>query len=270
MASTFFGLNISKSGLFAQQRALHVLSHNIANSNTEGYARQRVSMEAFSPDSLPGIQGSLGTGVDTQAIIQIRDEFLDFKYRGENRKLGEWSTRMEGMKTIEEIFGEPSESGIRKLMDEFYSSLHELNKNPESLTTRSLIRQRAIALTTGLNSMSTALKKAQTDTDFNIQVTTTQINAYARQIVDLNKSIYTSEATGGVSNDLRDQRNLLVDKLSELIDINYFQDDMGRFFINSSGASLVAHYRYDQLITEKRPERLNEDDAFFLDRKSVV
>ncbi len=264
MASTFSGLNIAKSGLFAQQRALNVLSHNIANANTEGYTRQRVTMEAYRPDMLPGTQGSMGTGVDTQSIIQIRDEFLDFKYRGENVKLGEWDTRLDGMETIESIFGEPSESGVRKLMDEFYASLQELNKNPESLTTRALVRQRAIAVTTGLGSMGTALKKLQTDINFSVEVTTTQINGYSKQIADLNKVIFSAEATGGKANDLRDQRNLLVDKLSELIDINYFEDDMGRFYINASGGALVSHFRNDELVTVKRTEKLHEGDALYL------
>ncbi|MCK8059839.1 MULTISPECIES: flagellar hook-associated protein FlgK [unclassified Fusibacter] len=264
MSSTFFGLNIAKSGLFASQKALNVVSHNIANANTEGYSRQRVTMKADRPDELPGIQGSLGTGVDTEQIIQIRDEFLDFKFRGESEKLGEWEARMDGMETIESIFNEPSDSGIRELMDQFYSSLHELNKNPESLTTRALVRQRAIALTGGLNSMSESLKKFQKDTDFNVQVTATQVNSYAQQIVDLNRVIYNSELSGGTANDLRDQRNLLVDKLSELIDIDYFEDDMGRFFINASGTALVSHYRYDELITVTRTELLNEGDAPYL------
>jgi flagellar hook-associated protein 1 FlgK len=264
MGSTFSGFSISSSGLFAQQRALNVISHNISNANTEGYVRQRLDLKAFSPEMLPGGKGSLGRGVDMEAVKQFRDEFLDFKFRGESTKMGEWEARQDALMTVESIFNEPSDTGIRTVMDEFYSSLQELNKNPESLTTRALVRQRAIAFTGALNAMSESLKKYQVDVDFNVQVTATQINGYAQQIADLNKTIFAAEVSGGSANDLRDQRNLLVDKLSELIECNYYEDNMGRFYINVNGGSLVSHFKHDEIVFEKRDDELNPDDALNL------
>lgn len=262
MASTFFGFNIARSGLFVSQRALNVTAHNIANANTDGYSRQRLDTMASRPDILPGSYGTLGTGVDSNAVLQIRDEFLDYKIRGENSLLGEWSQKEDVLSSIETILNEPSDSGISTIMDQFYSALQELSKNPESLTTRALVRQRSIAFAKSVNQMSESLKKLQTDLDFELQAVTDEINGYAQQIAALNKTIYSLELEGGKANDLRDQRNVLVDKLSELTKIDYFEDDMGRFFVTMSGNPIVSHFNYDQLKLVERgaDESLHPDD----------
>lgn len=262
MGSTFFGFNIAKTGLFASQRAMNATAHNIANANTEGYSRQRLDVQASRPDILPGSQGTLGTGVDTNAIKQIRDQFLDFKVRGESTLLGEWEKKEDVLANIEAILNEPSDSGISTVVDQFYSALQELSKNPESLTTRALVRQRAIAFAKSTNQMSASLMKMQSDLNFEMKSVTDEINGYAEQIATLNRTIYSLELEGGKANDIRDQRNLLLDKLSKLTNINYFEDNMGRFFVTVSGNPLVAHYEYDQLkLTERTAaNKLHPDD----------
>lgn len=260
MASTFFGLNVAKSGLTANQMALNTVSHNIANANTEGFSRQRLTMYADKPDTFPSAPGTIGKGVRMDNVDQIRDEFLDFKYRGEMTKSGEFSALATTYQTLEAIINEPSDSGIRTIMDEFFSSLHELNKAPESLTTRALVRQRAIALTEAVNGMSESFQREQSNLDFEVTVVADEINGYAKQIADLNRVIYSSELNGQSANDLRDQRNLVLDKLSELVDINYYEDTMGRFYVDVTGRPLVAHYDYDQLVSEERPVRENPYD----------
>ncbi len=260
MSSTFFGFNIARSGLFASQRALNATAHNIANANTEGYSRQRLDTTASRPDILPGSNGTVGTGVDSNAIKQIRDQFLDFKLRGETTLFGEWTKKENVLSNIEAILNEPSESGISKVVDQFYSSLQELSKNPESLTTRALVRQRGIAFAKSVNQMATSLIKMQSDLNFEMKSVTDEINGYAKQIATLNRTIYSLELEGGKANDIRDQRNLLLDKLSGLTNINYFEDDMGRFFVNVSGNPLVAHYEYDQIKLTERTVKANPDD----------
>lgn len=260
MGSTFFGFNIARSGLFASQRALNATAHNIANANTEGYSRQRLDTVASRPDILSGSQGTVGTGVDTNAIKQIRDQFLDFKLRGESTLLGEWAKKEDVLSNIEAILNEPSDSGITKVVDQFYSALQELSKNPESLTTRALVRQRGIAFAKSVDQMASSLIKMQSDLNFEMKSVTDEINGYAQQIATLNRTIYSLELEGGKANDIRDQRNLLLDKLSKLTNINYFEDDMGRFFVNVSGNPLVAHYEYDQIKLTERSTKLNPDD----------
>lgn len=260
MASTFFGLGVAFSGLTANQMALNTVSHNIANANTPGFARQRLTMYAEQPDTFPSAPGTIGKGVRMDNVQQIRDEFLDEKYRGENTKLGEFSALSSVYKTLEAIINEPSESGITKVMDEFFSALHELNKAPESLTTRALVRQRAIALQEAIGGLSESFEREQSNLDFEIEVVSTQINGYAKQIADLNRTIYNTELNGQTANDLRDQRNLILDKLSELVDVNYYEDSLGRFYVDVTGRALVSHYEYDQLELKERTSRNNPYD----------
>ncbi|SHK14031.1 flagellar hook-associated protein 1 FlgK [Caminicella sporogenes DSM 14501] len=264
---SFFGFNIARSGLFASQRALNVTAHNVANANTEGYSRQRLNVVQSTPLSLPQGQGMIGSGVDTAGIEQIRDEFLDFKIRQEMTTNGEWEARAEALKHIEAIFNEPSESGIRKVMDEFFASLHELSKNPDNLTARAEVRQRGIALTETLNHMYTQLQNLQANTDFAIETTVNQINGYAQQIASLNEQIYKYELDGNKANDLRDQRNLLIDKLSELVNIDVYEapipgsNNLSKISITINGDVLVSHTKYNQIKMERRTELNNYCDA---------
>ena len=146
MAAGFLGLTTSLSGLFANQRSLGVVSHNIANANTEGYSRQLMNTVAYRPQVLPGGMGTLGLGVDVTAIKQVRDNYLDYKFRVETSVKGEWDARASVLTELEGIFNEPSDSSIAELLDKYYESLQSLQKNPENLTARTLVRQNTIAL----------------------------------------------------------------------------------------------------------------------------
>ena len=121
--SSFTGLNIVVKGLYAQQRALDVTGHNIANVNTEGYARQRAVMETAKPMQVLGGRGMLGSGVEVQQIQRIRNAFLDVKFWGENTVLGEWSSKSQFLTEIEMVFNEPSDAGLNSVINSFFSAL---------------------------------------------------------------------------------------------------------------------------------------------------
>ncbi len=271
--SSFFGLNIARSGLFASQRALHVTGHNIANANTPGFTRQRLNVVSSNPMTLPGGQGMLGAGVDTQSITQLRDAFLDYKIRQEMTTGGEWSVRAEMLQQIEAIFNEPSESGIRKVLDDFFNSVQQLSKGEDSddLTVRAELRQRAIALTKTINHMYSQLQDMQQNIDFDVRTTVEQINGYAEQIAALNRQIFFAEMDGSHANDLRDQRNLLIDRLSELVDIEVqdvpivgSKDGATTLRILINGDPLVDHLDYNQLMLVQRDTKNNYLDGINL------
>jgi len=261
MSSGFLGLTTALSGLFANQRSLSVVSHNVANANTEGYSRQIMNTVAYNPQVLPGGMGTLGVGVDVKAVQQVRDEYLDKKYRVETSVTAMWDARASVLSEVETIFNEPSDSSISELLDNFYESLQTLNNEPENLTARTLVRQSAIALTEGVSSISDALKELQSDLNTQFKSAVDTVNDLARQISEVNKSIYEIEVEGGKANDLRDQRNLLVDQLSEYVNVDYYEDDKNRFYVLVGGQQLVAHFRADSLELVPREEKLNEDDA---------
>jgi flagellar hook-associated protein 1 FlgK len=267
----FFGLNVAIRGLYTAQKNLDIVNHNINNVNTPGYSRQVGIQKATRP--LPSYNGTgmIGTGANVVAIKRIRDEYLDYKYWSENISLGEWDTKRILMSEMEATFNEPSESGFTKVMDEFYSSLQELAKDPGSLAVRAMVKQRAITLTKYFNSTAVHLEKLQGDINYRIRTKVEEVNSLATQICQLNKQIYTFELEGDTANDLRDQRTLLVDKMSRIINVQANEVVVGklvngaedkRFVLTISGKTIVDHFSIDKLALVQRDEtdKLNEED----------
>ncbi len=261
MSAGFLGLSTALSGLFANQRSLGVVSHNIANANTEGYSRQVMHTKAYKPQVLPGGFGTLGLGVDVTAVKQVRDSYLDYKFRTETSIMGEWQARASVLTELEGVFNEPSDASISKLLDNYYESLQSLQKNPENLTARTLVRQTTIALSEGVQRISNMLKNMQRDLNFQFKTAVGEANAIAEQIGKLNEVIYKAELEGGKANDLRDQRELLVDQLSTLVKVDYYEDEQNRFYVLVGGQQLVAHYRVDGFELVPRTSKVNEDDS---------
>ncbi len=254
MRSTFYGLEIARKGLFISQKGLDVTGHNIANANTPGYTRQRLITSSIEPSaSGNGIftytaKGQVGAGVDIQELSQIRDKFIDMQYRRENTKLGEWAAKTDALQYIEDIFREPSDAGLNAVLAEFFSDIQEMAKHPESKEIRTLVRQDAIKLTETLHHYYDQMIQLQYQQDTAIEITVNRINDIIRNISDINTRIFNFEVGGDRANDLRDQRNLLVDELSGLIKIDYYETADGRFRIDINGVAMVDHTKYRELV----------------------
>ena len=232
MRSTFHSIETAKRSLFTQTAALGTTGHNIANANTEGYSRQVVKMQASIPIEAYGMfrstaPGQLGTGVEFTSIDRIREKFLDFQYRGENSAFGSWNVQADTLSKLEAVFTEPSDTGLRTVMDKFFASWSDLSKNPEDPTARKIVVQTAQAFTDALNYMSGQLDNLDNDLGKNVGVKGMEIQTYLTSIADLNRSISRIESLGDNANDLRDQRDLLTDKLSKIVNITVTEDDSG-------------------------------------------
>lgn len=252
MRSAFFGLEIAKRSLFTHQHSLNVTGHNIANANTEGYSRQRGIHAATYPQfsyslNRPTFAGITGTGVEMQEIRRMRDQFIDRDFRNENQIFGEWETKRDILQKIEYIFNEPSDSGIRSVLDEFWNSFQELSKNPENPTVRAVVHQRGIALAKTINHTYTQFKELQMQVNEAIDVKVKEINSLSLQIADLNDQILKTEATGDNANDLRDRRDLLVDQLSKIVKLYVDEDNNGMYTISVTGAALVTGKYYNPI-----------------------
>ncbi|MFD0696235.1 flagellar hook-associated protein FlgK [Paenibacillus sp. GCM10027628] len=232
MRSTFSGLEISTRALFANQAALNVTGHNIGNANTPGYSRQRIDLVASQPLEALGLSkstaaGMIGQGVDVNQISRVREKFLDDQYYNENKSLGEWNTRNDTLTKVEAIINEPSDTGIQKVVDGFWNSWQVLSRDPENLTARASLKENALAMTDAFNSVGSKLDSLSSDLTKNIDIKAGEINTYTSQISDLNVQIARAEGLGDKANDLRDQRDLLVDKVSSLANITVTEDDKG-------------------------------------------
>ncbi len=258
MRSTFFGLEIGRRGIQSQQKALDVTGHNIANANTEGYSRQRAIMEATTPMYYPGYNkpvgaGQIGTGVSVQEIKRVRDSFLDTQIRKEFASGGEWEYRNDILKKLETILNEPSESGLRTALDQFWGSIQTLSTRPEDRSVRANVRQLGIVLADTFNHMNRQLTDLQKDVDKTITIKVEEINVIAQQISDLNKQIVQVESSGDHSNDLRDRRDLLLDQLSQLARVGIQEDTTGAVTVSLGNGLLVTNQMANKLTTQTDP-----------------
>ncbi|OIQ09854.1 flagellar hook-associated protein 1 [Moorella thermoacetica] len=226
MPGTFFGFNTALRGMQAQQRGIYTTSHNIANANTEGYTRQQVVLAATPAYPVPamnrpGGQGwQIGTGVDSQETRRLRDEFLDTQIRRETGSLGQWQQIQDVLQQVEVVFNEPSDTGLSTLMSQFWAAWQELSKNAESSPVRTTVVETANALAEAFNHSYQQLTTIQDDIDQSIALKVTEVNSIAQQIADLNGQIKNIVAAGDQPNDLMDQRDLLLDRLSKIIDFS--------------------------------------------------
>ncbi|MDM5315077.1 flagellar hook-associated protein FlgK [Fictibacillus sp. b24] len=224
MRSTFQGLETARRGMFTQQTALQVTGHNISNANTPGYTRQRVNFTQTEPYpaaamNRPNIPGQMGTGVQAGSIQRVREGFLDTQFREENNKFGYWNTRSEALAKMEDIMNEPSDNGLSKTLDRFWQSLQDLSVHPEDDGARSVVRQRGEAVSDTFNYLSNSLNAIRNDHKSQIDLTVKEINSLATQINNINSQINEIEPHGYLPNDLYDERDNLVDRLSQLVNI---------------------------------------------------
>jgi flagellar hook-associated protein 1 FlgK len=266
MGSTFFGLNIGQSGLYAYQAALDTTAHNISNSETNGYTRQVMNQKAGKALRVNSTYGMAGTGVSVTGVTQLRNEYYDLKYRKNNTVLGEYDTKAYYMSQIESYFNEISLDGFTKTFDSLYNSLQELANNPSSLTVRSQVINYGKSLSDYFNTISENMKNIQDECNFEIKNMVEKINSTAQQIAALTKQINTLEVSGGTANDLRDQRALLVDELSQIVNVSVTEKVVGAgvgitsYVIKIDGQTLVDGGNYNTLQVIPREKKLNQND----------
>lgn len=270
MRQSFFGFNVAVRGLYTAQRNLDIINNNINNVNTPGYSRQQAVQTASRPLPLLDGTGMVGTGSEVVGINRVRDEYLDFKYWSENISYGEWEVKKALLSELEVTFNEPSSSGFSTMMDEFFGSLQELSKDPTSESVRTLVKERGVTLAKYFNSMANHFEQLQVDVNDRIEVNVGNINSLGTQIQQLNKQIYSAELDGNTANSLRDQRSLLIDELSKLVNIDASEIIVGklpngkvdsRMNITISGKAFVDHFSISKLAVTQRENKLNDEDV---------
>lgn len=229
---TFHGLEMAKQALFAQQAALYTTGHNISNANTEGYSRQRVNFETASPYTKPGrnrpeIPGQMGAGVEIGSVQRIRHKFLDQQFRAENSKTGYWNITSDSLNRMEGLINELSESGLSKTMDQFWESLEDLSVDSGKSGARPVAVERGLAVADTFNYLADNLHSIRSDLKKQIDVTVSDANSLLRQINQINEEVRKIEAHGSISNDLYDERDRLIDQLSEVMNIKVIPDKSG-------------------------------------------
>ena len=221
MANSIFGMmNSSTTGLMTSQAAINITGNNIANANTDGYTRQRVTVGNARPIYMNSV-GYLGTGVQIKDIQRIRDQHLDVQVRNETSTLKEFEAKKEVMNEIETIFKEPSETGLNKMMTDMWNSWEELIKNADNSTMQTLVKENSKAVADQLNHFTTLLNKTVENIN-NRQDSQSEIAAnIITKINDVNNLLANAYKTDPSKspNELLDQRDALTKQLSEYMPI---------------------------------------------------
>lgn len=265
MPNTFFGLNIGTLGIHAANANLNVTANNIANEYTKGYSRQVANQQATTAIRVHQKYGMIGSGVEVTSVERIRNEYYDVKYQENQTRLGENSSRYYYMLKLEDLFNESKVDGFTEEFDNLYNSIEELKKDPSDLTTRNSYLNYAESFLEYLQEIKTDLKLEQEDLNAEISNNVNKINSLAEEIASINKQINVVELTGANANELRDRRSVLLDELSEIVDISTtetkYENGKSEFTVKIGGSTLVNSFDYYTLKVETRDESANPEDV---------
>ena len=249
MPSIFHSLNTARQALFANRHGLDVASHNIANVNTEGFSRQRASFSTGQP--LVTSDGILGAGVTIDSVQRIRNGLLDQQYRSASHQYGQSNIKENIYYQIETILQEPSDNSIGSLMDDFFAEFSNLGSEPENMNLRNVTVQKAANLTQAFQTKDARLRDIQDALRNETEATVRQVNQISQQISGLNRQIAVTENEQTSANDLRDQRDLLLDNLSEIMQFQTSEDSQGMLSVSMNSQMLVSQTEYRELSVEK-------------------
>ncbi len=222
LKSSFFEFNVARSALFTAQANMQVTSHNIANASTRGYSRQYGVTVASNPMRGYGT-GMYGTGSEVTTVKRHRNEFLDRKYWDQNSMLGNYDTKVPHLQELERAFSTVDVDGTKNVIMERISELEktfsDLATNAHDLTFRDNVINSTESFITAIATIGKQLTEQQQLINEEIVITVNQMNNIAGQVARLNEQIRTSEFTGDVANDLRDERTRLLDQLSGFVNL---------------------------------------------------
>ncbi|MDN2453726.1 flagellar hook-associated protein FlgK [Lactobacillus sp. UCMA15818] len=238
MAGLFGTLNNATSGLSANQVALQTSSHNIANTSTDGYSRQRVDLETNSAYTVPGV-GTLGTGVKSAGVERIVDDFVRGQIRNANSNYQFATEKSDVLGDLENVFNEPSDNGLLTQLSTLTSSWTGLSNNPESDTAKTLVAENASTFADTLNSMANDISSLNSSTVQSVNKNVLDFNNKVEQLQNLNEQIYNMSSRGESPNDLLDTRDSVLKDLSGLANITTTTDNYGRAFVQLDGQDVL-------------------------------
>lgn len=251
--SLFGSLNVGTSGLKVSQYGLNVVAHNLANVDTEGYVRQQVVLDTAMVNNI-GWSGTntmqVGLGVDPRAVRQVRDFFLDAAYRSEIGRQGYYDSQSAAASEIEELFGELNGVAFQDTLNDLWVSMQELSKEPDSRVTQATFIENSGAFLERAEKIYKELRSYQRDLNTTIENQVSRINEIGKSITELNKKIALYEADKRENaNDLRDERNNLLDELSQMVKIDYRESESGIVNVNVEGVPFVTDASYYKMGT---------------------
>ena len=241
LRSTFAGLNTMVSGVQTSRLSLETVGHNISNTNTEGYSRQSANAVAVKGSQIYTSVGPqiIGNGTDVASITRARDIYADRQYWKENASSGYFDSRYTNYSKLEVIFNDTDDNGIQNALEDFYKSWSEVSTQASTATSRQTVISKGQSYATRIQNAAKQVQEQISSIYDDMELNLTSINSMTDQIAGLNRNIMVQEAGGASANDLRDQRDALVDKLSNMMNISIYEDPSGMYNVVSNGTTLV-------------------------------
>jgi len=237
----FDSLGIAASSLKAQQKAMDVVSHNIANVNTPGYSRQKGNISPLIPDQVAGL--NIGRGVELNNISRVVDPIVNQAMLKNGSQQAFWQNIQSGLNSVESSFGSLQSTGLSAAIDDFFLSIQAMANNPQDLAQKANVRNKSETLTMQLSNMSQQLQSAQAAADAKIDNDIQSANTILDHIASLNVQIKQQESSAqgitGQANDLRDQRDQAIRDLSVLIPIQEVRTNDNGVLLQSMGGDLL-------------------------------
>ena len=280
MATLFGILQIGARGVYAAQAGLNTTGHNIANANTEGFSRQRVTQSNATPIILP--DGALGQGVDIQAIQRVRDDFIERQIRNAQSESSFFDQQEVIFGDIASILNDPlspisesaeqsSAGGLNNLLARFYASWNDLSLSPEAPEVRSAVIESGVSLAETFSRIDQDLTGLRRDLDTRVRALVDEINNIAQDLVRINQRIAVAEVGVKVTaNDLRDQRDRLLRRLSEIIPIEANVDETGQVSVTLLGNRIVDQQTLNALTTRPGLADGEEISNVSLERQGII
>lgn len=245
--------DIAKSALHVAQQGLTVTGHNVANANTPGYSKQEVMLSENQPVNLR--PGQVGTGVQVVQIRRAVDTFLNRALTDSHERAGRLAMMRDELLRLQSLFANSNQHGLSALLDDLFQALSDVATAPSQTTPRSVLLAKAGTLAGALQETASTLNQTRLALNERVKQTIVEINALADQIADFNGRIVSAEVTGQNANDLRDQRDRILNELAQRIDIATFETSTGAVSVFiGQGLSLVEDVTTRSLVAVENPD----------------
>lgn len=251
------------AGLSVYKNQVATASHNIANADTPGYARQDAVATETSPSEATGTNAYIGRGVTLQGVVQDRDTFVEAQINAAFNNSSASSAQSDALSTITAL--DPQGQGnVGSALGAFYSSLRDLNQNPGDLGLRRAVVESARSLATSFNTTVNSISTARTAIDQNVTSVVDKVNGLLASVADLNSRISNAVNSGRTPNDLFDIRQNDLDQLAQLVGARPVPADHSMVnVVLASGTCLVSGIAASKLAYQANPDNSNHLDLTF-------
>jgi flagellar hook-associated protein 1 FlgK len=238
-------MQIGLSGMFTASTSMQTTSHNIANSGSLGYTRQRVLSGAnFGQLTTFGV---LGTGAKVQTVDRMTDSFLVDRLRDQGAALSQFDTVDLAMGDVEGIFGSMDNNHLGTAMSEFFNAWSSLATPPVTPALQQSVVDSGVRLAADIGAMSNQLNNLANDLDAQLEAGVNELNNLLQNVADLNRQILVSESQSATANDLRDQRDAMLDQISQLSRADVIERDDGSVDVILGGRTVVTREHVQKL-----------------------